>query len=188
MLSLRSNMKKHIAFLRGINVGNIRIKMTNLQRAFEDLDLQEVKTYLQTGNVAFTASEDINLKLSIEQKLTQTFHYEAFVLIYDMEALRKIIEFYPFEREDDYQDYVIFIQDKTVLNELKAVSETLFQGNSNADAKETAHLAPDNNALYWKVKKGETLHTAFAKILAKTKYKSTTTTRNLNTLEKMVDG
>ena len=46
-------MKKYTAFLRGINVGNIRIKMTDLTRAFEDLGFKNVKTYLQTGNIVF---------------------------------------------------------------------------------------------------------------------------------------
>jgi uncharacterized protein (DUF1697 family) len=44
-------MTKYIAFLRGINVGNIRIKMADLKAMFEGLGFQEVKTYLQTGNV-----------------------------------------------------------------------------------------------------------------------------------------
>jgi uncharacterized protein (DUF1697 family) len=178
-------MDKQIAFLRGINVGNIRIKMADLQRAFEDLGFNDVTTYLQTGNVVFSATDDSDLKIRLEQKLSQTFHYEAFVLLYDMKSLKKIIAYYPFEREENYQDYVIFIQDTRILEELKTLSESLFQGGTNADPKEIAQVAPDKNALYWKVAKGETLHTAFAKILAKAKYKSTTTTRNLNTLEKM---
>ncbi|MEY4905881.1 MAG: hypothetical protein RLZZ292_3696 [Bacteroidota bacterium] len=178
-------MKQHIAFLRGINVGNIRIKMTDLQRAFEALGFNDVKTYLQTGNVVFSATDEHELKFLLEQKLTQTFRYEAFVLLYSMEELKKIIEHYPFEREETYQDYIIFIQDTRVLEELKTLSENIFQSGTNADPKEIAQIAPDKNALYWKVAKGETLHTAFAKILGKAKYKSTTTTRNLNTLEKM---
>jgi hypothetical protein len=36
-------MKKQIAFLRGINVGNIRIKMPDLKLAFESLGYQQVK-------------------------------------------------------------------------------------------------------------------------------------------------
>ena len=37
-----------------------------------------------------------------------------------------------------------------------------------------------------KVETGETLNTPFAKIIAKAKFKSSVTTRNINTLEKMV--
>ena len=36
-------MTKYIAFLRGINVGNIRIKMTDLQSAFEKMNQQKTE-------------------------------------------------------------------------------------------------------------------------------------------------
>ena len=47
-------MKKQIALLRGINVGNIRIKMPDLKLTFETLNFQQVRTYLQTGNVVLS--------------------------------------------------------------------------------------------------------------------------------------
>ncbi|WP_394993096.1 DUF1697 domain-containing protein [Emticicia sp.] len=52
-------MKKYIAFLRGINVGNIRIKMPDLKTAFEKMGFQNVATYLQTGNVVFDSEKSI---------------------------------------------------------------------------------------------------------------------------------
>jgi uncharacterized protein (DUF1697 family) len=48
-------------------------------------------------------------------------------------------------------------------------------------------IAVGNTVLYWKVAKGESTDTVFSKILAKAKYKSTTTVRNINTLEKMLE-
>jgi uncharacterized protein (DUF1697 family) len=172
-------IKKYIAFLRGINVGNIRIKMTDLQKSFEDLGFQEVKTYLQTGNVVFlTEEKQEDIKVVLEKKLTQTFHYEAFVLIYAFDDLSDIIEKYPFERVETHHDYVIFIQDKAVLEDLKKISES--------NSQENQWVAEGQNVLYWKVKRSETLTTAFSKILSKAKYKSSTTVRNVNTLEKMV--
>ena len=62
-------MKKYTAFLRGINVGNIRIKMTDLTRAFEDLGFKNVKTYLQTGNIVFDTEGDLSeVKPVLEKK------------------------------------------------------------------------------------------------------------------------
>ncbi len=172
-------MEKYIAFLRGINVGNIRIKMADLQKAFEDVGFQAAKTYLQTGNVVFLSKKkQEDSKIVLEEKLTQTFHYEAFVLVYAFDDLSDIIEKYPFERAETYHDYVIFIQDNAVLEDLKKVAESTQQ--------EHQWVAEGKNVLYWKVEKGETLTTPFSKILAKAKYKSSTTVRNLNTLEKMI--
>jgi uncharacterized protein (DUF1697 family) len=171
-------MKKYIAFLRGINVGNIRIKMTDLKSAFENMGFNEVKTYLQTGNVVFESEKALaDIKPILEKGLTETFHYEAFVLVYEFDVLSDIIAQYPFEREDDYQAYAIFVEKTAVIEELIQLSAHI--------GEESKWVKGGNQVIYWKVKVGETLHTAFAKIIAKAKYKSSTTTRNINTLEKM---
>ena len=48
-------MKRYIAFLRGINVGGKnKIPMAELKKEFEKLGFREVKTYLNSGNVAFS--------------------------------------------------------------------------------------------------------------------------------------
>jgi uncharacterized protein (DUF1697 family) len=169
-------MKKYLAFLRGINVGNIRIKMTDLKVAFENIGYKNVKTYLQTGNVVFESAESIeNIKTILEQNLSKTFDYEAFVLLYEYELLPEIIKQYPFTKDESHHAYVIFIDSQSILEELKTLSNSL-----NEDIKAA------ENIIYWKVPKGSSLDTAFAKILAKAKYKANTTVRNINTLEKML--
>ncbi len=92
-------MKKQIAFLRGINVGNIRIKMPDLKLAFETLGFQQVKTYLQTGNVVFESDNTLEeVKPILEKTLSETFNYEAFVQLYDFDFLSNILDKYPFEK------------------------------------------------------------------------------------------
>lgn len=173
-------MSKYIAFLRGINVGNIRIKMVDLKACFEQLNCTNVTTYLQTGNVVFNADKSIqDLKISIEKGLSETFNYKAYVLLYAYDSLSDIIQKYPFEKEEDHHAYVIFVENEVILKELEALSTTL--------ETESAHIKAGNQVIYWKVKIGETLHTPFAKIIAKSKYKSTTTVRNINTLNLMLN-
>jgi hypothetical protein len=48
-------------------------------------------------------------------------------------------------------------------------------------------VSPHLSVVYWNPVKGSSTDTAFAKILAKARYKSTTTNRNLRTLAKLVD-
>ena len=49
-------MPRHIALLRGINVGGHRkVPMADLRAALEDAGFEDVKTYVQSGNVALTA-------------------------------------------------------------------------------------------------------------------------------------
>jgi uncharacterized protein (DUF1697 family) len=51
-------MVRYAAFLRGINVGGHRkIKMETLRQQFESLELQNVKTLLNSGNVLFETPE-----------------------------------------------------------------------------------------------------------------------------------
>lgn len=170
-------MKRCVAFLRGINVGGIRVAMPELKLAFERLGCKNVKTYLNTGNVAFDAPGPLAaMKPPLERELSKTFGYEAFVLLYEGESLGAVIAGYPFPRDEVHHAYVVFVGDEAVFDELKAVA-----------AASDEPTAAGAGVLYWKVKRGESTETPLSKILAKAKYKETTTIRNLNTLEKMVE-
>ena len=51
-------MTRHIALLRGINVGgHKKVPMAALREALEAAGFADVKTYVQSGNVALTAAE-----------------------------------------------------------------------------------------------------------------------------------
>ena len=172
-------MKKYIAFLRGINVGNIRIKMTDLKSAFEQMSFSDVKTYLQSGNVVFESDKTlVDIKSTLEQGLSKTFHYEAYVLVYAFDVLFEIIAQYPMEKTETHHAYIIFIDTDAVFEELKTIS--------TQQGEESKSIKLGNKVLYWKVERGESTDTPFSKILAKAKYKSSVTIRNINTLEKMV--
>jgi len=56
-------------------------------------------------------------------------------------------------------------------------------GTVDAD---TERLERGKGVLYWQCPRGESLDTPVAKLLAKTRYKSSTTTRNLRTVEKLL--
>ena len=113
----------------------------------------------------------------MEKKLSETFHYEAYVLLHEFDFLAQIIAQYPYERNESHHAYVIFIDNDLIFEELKSIAES-----SNEP------ITSDNQVIYWKVVKGESLETPFSKILAKAKYKKNTTVRNINTLEKMIEG
>jgi uncharacterized protein (DUF1697 family) len=172
-------MTKYTAFLRGINVGNIRIKMTDLKVAFEQMQCSEVTTFLQTGNVVFHSEKTLEeLKHILEKGLTDTFNYKAYVLLYAFDSLSEIIAKYPFEQVETHHAYVVFVDNKPAFDELKTLAEGL--------GDESKHIDFGQQVIYWKVMKGESLDTPFSKVLAKAKYKSSTTVRNINTLEKML--
>jgi uncharacterized protein (DUF1697 family) len=173
-------LKKHIAFLRGINVGNIRIKMPDLQRAFADMGFDNAVTYLQTGNVVFGSNLDLPaIKETLEKGLTATFHYQAYVLPYPLDALGGIVAGYPFESLETHHDYIMFVETEAVLGDLTVLAQPLAGGPEN--------IAAGDGVIYWQAPKGSSTDSPFAKILGKAKYKSTTTVRNINTLQKILD-
>ncbi|MEU3452937.1 DUF1697 domain-containing protein [Micromonospora sp. NPDC006766] len=48
-------MERYVALLRGVNVGTIRMAMADLRRLVSGLGHEDVKTYLQSGNMVFTS-------------------------------------------------------------------------------------------------------------------------------------
>ena len=172
-------MSTYVAFLRGINVGGINIKMADLTRTFEDLGFTDVKTILASGNVRFTTSKKNSpaLKREVESALTKRFGYEAWVIILDIATVADIIEGYPF-REDDVskQPWVMFLGDPSVRDDLLSVAGDLDPS--------VERVEPSDGVLYWEVTKGETVNSVFGKHNSKARFKPHITTRNLRTLRK----
>ncbi len=172
---------RYAAFLRGINVGGNRtIKMADLRTCFEDLGFKEIRTVLQSGNVLFTStsrSADA-LRSMIEAALKKTFDYPAKVHVCPLRTLEQVIEDYPFKlNQTTFQHYVVFVAEKTADSILKEAVDL---------EQETETVKSSAPFIYWRVQKGKSTKSAFAKILAKAKYRDHTTVRNLNTLKKMV--
>jgi uncharacterized protein (DUF1697 family) len=68
----------YVALLRGINVGgNNLIKMPTLKACFEGEGFRDVATYIQSGNVLFTAGRADQRALTgqIEKALSGMFAY-----------------------------------------------------------------------------------------------------------------
>jgi len=69
-------MQKFVALLRGINVGGKNvIKMADLAACFQAQGFANVRTYIQSGNVIFSATETDRSRLAgqIEQVLSSAF-------------------------------------------------------------------------------------------------------------------
>ncbi|RVW10947.1 DUF1697 domain-containing protein [Prescottella agglutinans] len=174
-------MTRYVALLRGINVGGINIKMADLRQVFVDLEFDDVKTVLASGNVLFSSdSADVaGLKASIEAALRKVFGYEAWVFVLDTATLSGIVEAYPFDPErDGWHPYVMFTAEPTVLEGLLTV-----QGDLDPAIE---RIQGGDGVLYWEVERGMTLTSSFGKNTGKAKLKAVTTTRNLRTLVKLL--
>jgi uncharacterized protein (DUF1697 family) len=87
----------YIALLRGINLGkHNRIPMGKLQQAFEGLGFEQVRTYIQSGNVIFNAGTASNLCQKIEEKIRSDFGLAVSVISKTAEELGDAIRNNPF--------------------------------------------------------------------------------------------
>jgi len=86
-------MSRYVALLRGINVGGKNlIKMTDLKACFEDLGFQDVRTYIQSGNVLFSAiGSNAKLTKQIETALSKTFNYQSRVVVRSLKQMKDIV-------------------------------------------------------------------------------------------------
>jgi uncharacterized protein (DUF1697 family) len=98
--------------------------------------------------------------------------------VYGIDTVRSIVDAYPFEPEvDGHHSYVTFVTDTDVLDELGELA-----GETGADEK----IARGAGVIYWQVPKSSTLDSTIGKTMGKKRYKSSTTTRNLRTLAKVL--
>jgi len=172
---------RHVALLRGVNVNGITIKSADLKALFVELGFGAVRTVLASGNVLFDTSESDSaaLRTRIEQALRKRFGYDAWIVLLTQKTVAEVAAGYPFERIDEERHpYIVFGSDAAMLDEIVEKAGTV-----DADVEQ---LKRGKGVLYWQCPRGESLDTPVAKLLAKTRYKSSTTTRNLRTVEKLL--
>jgi uncharacterized protein (DUF1697 family) len=101
--------------LRGINVsGQKLIKMTELQALYEALKFENVKTYIQSGNVIFRCkkTEAAVLENLIAKNILKKFGFDVSVMIKNREELSTVLQGNPFlngRSEDISRLYVTFL-------------------------------------------------------------------------------
>lgn len=175
-------MTQYAAFLRGVNVGGVNLKMAEVASALTDAGLAEVRTILATGNVTLESRKAADaVRATAEKALRQQFGYDAWVLVYPIKKVQAVVDGYPFDAEvDGYQSYVTFVRDGEVLDELAALAE-----DSGADEK-IARGPTSFGVIYWQVAKNHTLDSTIGKTMGKKRYRSSTTTRNVRTLVKVL--
>jgi len=158
-------MTHYAAFLRGVNVGGVNLKMADVADALTDAGLAEVRTILATGNVTLDSPKAADaVRATAEKALRKHFGYDAWVLVYPIKKVRAIVDDYPFEPEVERA-----------------------AGADEAGADEKIALGPESaGVIYWQVAKNHTLDSTIGKTMGKKRYKSSTTTRNLRTLVKVL--
>ena len=93
-------MARHILLLRGINLAaRNRIAMADLRGVLEDADFDDVRTYLQSGNVVVASkakSDDVSRKT--ERLIAKHFGLDIAVVARSRAQLARIVERNPLQK------------------------------------------------------------------------------------------
>lgn len=93
-------MEHYVAFLRGINLGNRRIKSPELVKHFEQMGLEEVATFRASGNVAFAdlgGDSEAKLQKRVEAELDERLGFDVAVFLRSFEEVASIAAREPFD-------------------------------------------------------------------------------------------
>ena len=175
-------MTTHLALLRGINVsGHNMIKMEVLKTTLEAFGFENVKTYIQSGNVFVDANEEnpAAVGFKIKQEIFKTFGHEVPIVVIGKTDLEACFKNNPFLKEaalDIKKLYVAFVS-------------TTLRSDSINDLK-VSQFKPDEasidaNRIYIKYAVGAG-KTRFDQKYIEKKLNVTATIRNWNTVTQLL--
>jgi uncharacterized protein (DUF1697 family) len=122
-------VERQIVLLRGINIGpNRRIAMPQLRELLASAGFEDVRTYVQSGNVVLSSGLSPEaLAGDCQERIAQRFGFDVPVIVRTREDLERVVALNPLgEVADDPKRYqVTFLSeelDDGVLRELRALA------------------------------------------------------------------
>ena len=105
-------MNTFIALIRGINVvGKNILPMKNLVKILEDMGCEEVKTYIQSGNIVFKIKQNQKLQIAreISSRISEIYGFEPHVMLLNIAELQEAIAKNPFKTENGKALHFFFL-------------------------------------------------------------------------------
>ncbi len=140
-------MDRYVAFLRGMNLGNRRIKNEELRAEFDRLGFENVATFRASGNVVFDADgkeSESKLTARIEAGLKKGLGYEVPVFLRSAAEVAAIAVFEPFDAKA-----VDASKGKLQVSLLLKKPSTATRKKALALTTDEDLLAVDGRELYW---------------------------------------
>jgi uncharacterized protein (DUF1697 family) len=172
---------RYVALLRGINVGGKnKVSMERLREIAAALGFANVKTYVNSGNMAFDTkkSDDRKLAVKIHDALEHELGLDLSVMVRSAEEIADVVTKNPYLGQfDNHKDVHVFFLDRELSKEEKALLMAL------ANDKEMITL--NGRAVYCFLKIS-ILDSALGKGFIDRKLKVPATARNWRTVEALV--
>jgi uncharacterized protein (DUF1697 family) len=134
---------KYVAFVRAVNVGG-RNKLPNnaLAAIFERAGCRDVETYIQSGNVVFSASATVRKRLAcvVENAIAVEHGFSPTVLLRSAEALSAIALTRPFPGADPKHLHFAFLSAAPTARAIAALDGARFAPDAFAVHGDTIYL------------------------------------------------
>ncbi|RNC92600.1 MAG: DUF1697 domain-containing protein [Allomuricauda sp.] len=170
----------HIVFLRGINVGgHKKIKMADLRERLLAIGFVNVQTYIQSGNIVLNTTKTKNeIAALIKKDLHEGFGFDVPVLVMAAEEIEAILKHNPFASEAISKNLYFAL--------LHNAPEPENNGRLKAADYPNEAFEITDNCVYLNCKIGAGKAKLSNNVIEQ-KLMVTATTRNLRTLQKMVE-
>lgn len=172
----------YLALLRGINVGgNNKIDMKLLKQTFERAGMNDVMTYINTGNIIFSDNSQSKIELShrLEEVILKEFGLQIRVLIRSIDEIKGIIKAIPdtWKNDKEMTGDVMFLWDE--VDDIALLEKLIIKPSID-----TVIYVP--GAILWMVDKINISKSGKSKIIGTKLYKQVTI-RNVNTTRKIYE-
>jgi len=128
---------RYVALLRGINVGGKNmIKMETLRATFENLGFENVKSYINSGNLAFDTKKNNDTKLAakIHDAIKKDFGFDISVMVRSMDEINEIVKNNPFDGQfDNHKNLHVFFLDSEPSNGHKEMIDSIDNDNERIE-------------------------------------------------------
>ncbi|MEG0841406.1 MAG: DUF1697 domain-containing protein [Erysipelotrichaceae bacterium] len=176
-------MKRYIALLRGINIsGKNKIAMADLKSEFIKLGFNNVLTHLNSGNVAFSVTDEDSIILTkkIELMIQEQFNLDIPVFLISQEKLQAILSNAPSWWGSDHKE----IYDNLIFVMANSTAEIIAE-KIGEPTKEIEQVYIFNNVIFWSFDKTKYAKANWWKKTASKGIGETITIRTANTLKKL---
>ena len=137
-------MPSHVALLRGINVGSrSRVAMADLREVVASLGYEDVATYVQSGNVVFSAKapDAAALEAAIEERLGVS----PAVVVLSCKELERVVAGNPWPEERDGKHlHVVFTAGEPDADVVAAAQEKAAGGDEARIVRGTLYMHTPN--------------------------------------------
>jgi uncharacterized protein (DUF1697 family) len=172
----------YLALLRGINVGgNNKLAMADLKTALTNLGLENVQTYIQSGNIVFSFAvhDTQTLAKNIQNCIAENFGLRVTVVVFTKAEWAKVINSAPawWGKDANWKhNILVMVPPATAAEAIEAIGVI---------KPAIEHIEPGERVLYQAMSKELFGKTTTGKLASNTIYKKMTV-RNYNTATKLL--